>query len=46
VDTVLMGLGLPDDRIHAPNEKLDVSCYLAGIKACCAVYELLGQGVK
>jgi acetylornithine deacetylase/succinyl-diaminopimelate desuccinylase-like protein len=46
VDTVLMGFGLPDDRIHAPNEKLDVSCYLAGIKACCAVYELLGQGLR
>jgi acetylornithine deacetylase/succinyl-diaminopimelate desuccinylase-like protein len=43
VDTVLMGFGLPDDRIHAPDEKLDVSCYLAGIKACCAIYDYLGS---
>ncbi len=43
VDTVLMGFGLPDDRIHAPDEKMDLAYYYGGIRACCAVYEFLGE---
>jgi acetylornithine deacetylase/succinyl-diaminopimelate desuccinylase-like protein len=46
IDSILMGFGLPDDRIHAPNEKLDLRCYYAGIKACAAVYDLLAQRLK
>jgi acetylornithine deacetylase/succinyl-diaminopimelate desuccinylase-like protein len=43
IDTVLMGFGLPDDRIHAPNEKIDLRYYYGGIKACAAVYEKLAE---
>ncbi len=39
VDTVLMGFGLPDDRIHAPNEKMDLAYYYARGEGCAAVYE-------
>ena len=46
IDTVLMGFGLPDDRIHAPNEKIDLRYYYGGIKACAAVYDLLAQKLK
>ncbi len=46
MDTVLMGYGLPDDRIHAPNEKMDLDFYYAGIKTCAVVYERLGEEVE
>ncbi len=31
IPSVLMGFGLPDDNIHAPNEKMSVSNYTRGI---------------
>jgi acetylornithine deacetylase/succinyl-diaminopimelate desuccinylase-like protein len=43
VDSVLMGFGLPDDRIHAPDEKINLSCYYNGIKAAAALYEKLAE---
>jgi acetylornithine deacetylase/succinyl-diaminopimelate desuccinylase-like protein len=30
VDTLLLGLALPDDNIHSPNEKFDLDCFAAG----------------
>jgi acetylornithine deacetylase/succinyl-diaminopimelate desuccinylase-like protein len=30
---VLLGLGLPDDRQHAPNEKLDLPTFFKGVEA-------------
>jgi acetylornithine deacetylase/succinyl-diaminopimelate desuccinylase-like protein len=33
LDTVLMGLGLEDDRLHSPNEKFDVVNFHQGIRA-------------
>ena len=30
---VFLGVGLPDDRIHAPNEKADIEFLLAGAEA-------------
>jgi len=41
VPTVLIGFGLPDDQIHAPNEKLCISNYLRGIDSMIQYYELL-----
>jgi acetylornithine deacetylase/succinyl-diaminopimelate desuccinylase-like protein len=34
VPTVLMGFALPDDRIHAPNEKLHLPNFYNGIATC------------
>ena len=32
-DTVLTGFGLPDDRIHSPNERLHLPTWYKGIEA-------------
>jgi len=31
-DTLLLGLSLPDDNPHSPNEKFDLGCYTAGMR--------------
>ncbi len=33
LDSILTGFGLAGDRIHSPNEKLDLDCWEMGIKA-------------
>jgi acetylornithine deacetylase/succinyl-diaminopimelate desuccinylase-like protein len=33
VETVMMGFGLDDDRVHSPNEKFNVKCFTRGAEA-------------
>ncbi len=33
IDSVLTGFGLPDDNLHAPNEKLHLPTFYRGIEA-------------
>lgn len=33
LDTILMGFGLSDDRVHSPNEKFELECYRMGARA-------------
>ena len=40
---LMTGIGLPDDRLHAPNEKLDLKQLRDGIEVFKRFYELLGQ---
>lgn len=40
---VMTGIGLPDDRLHAPNEKLDLQQLWDGIQVFRRFYELLGD---
>lgn len=40
---VLIGVGLPDDRIHAPNEKFTLSQFFGGIKTMCVLYDELAR---
>jgi acetylornithine deacetylase/succinyl-diaminopimelate desuccinylase-like protein len=40
---ILTGIGLPDDRLHAPNEKLDLKQLWDGIRVFRRFYELLGS---
>ncbi len=39
---ILTGIGLPDDRLHAPNEKLELKQLWDGIEVFRTFYELLG----
>jgi len=40
---VMMGFGLPDDNLHAPNEKFHLPNFYRGIQAVGRYLELLGQ---
>ena len=42
IPTVLMGFGLPDDRLHSPNEKYRLENYYLGIATIAHFFELLG----
>ncbi len=39
LDSVLLGFGLPDDKIHGPNEKLHLPNYYRGIEAFIRFFE-------
>jgi len=42
IPSVMMGFGLPDDNLHAPNEKLHLPNFYRGIEAVARYLELLG----
>ncbi|MCC6229109.1 MAG: M20/M25/M40 family metallo-hydrolase [Phycisphaerales bacterium] len=43
IDTIFMGFGLDDDRVHSPNEKFELECFEMGKKSHAAfIGELLG----
>ena len=43
VDTLLVGFGLPDDRLHSPDEKFDLAQFYAGQRTAAALYERLSK---
>jgi len=43
IDTLLVGFGLPDDRVHSPNEKFGLDCLHAGARTAAALYERLAR---
>jgi len=43
VDSVLLGFGLPDDHIHAPNEKQHLPTYYRGIETYIRFFDLISQ---
>ncbi len=42
IPVVMMGFGLPDDRLHAPNEKFHLPNFFGGIEAVAHFFELVG----
>ncbi|MBV9407213.1 MAG: dipeptidase [Candidatus Eremiobacteraeota bacterium] len=43
---VLIGVGLPDDAIHAPNEKFDLHQFFGGIETMTYLYDELATALK
>jgi len=43
IPSVMMGFGLPDDNLHAPNEKFHLPNFFRGIEAMARYLEILGQ---
>jgi acetylornithine deacetylase/succinyl-diaminopimelate desuccinylase-like protein len=39
MQSVLVGMGLPDDRLHAPNEKFDLDQYAMGIRVLARLWD-------
>jgi acetylornithine deacetylase/succinyl-diaminopimelate desuccinylase-like protein len=45
IPTVMMGFGLPDDNLHAPNEKFHIANFHRGIESIIRFFaELGGEG--
>jgi acetylornithine deacetylase/succinyl-diaminopimelate desuccinylase-like protein len=42
VPTVMMGMGLPDDNLHAPNEKFHIPNFYRGIESLIRLFSILG----
>jgi len=43
IETILMGFGLPDDRLHSPNEKFHLPNFYKGIETAIHFMEFLGK---
>lgn len=43
LNTILMGWGLPDDNLHAPNEKLSLENFYLGIQTTIRFWQLVGE---
>ncbi|HEV8335170.1 MAG TPA: dipeptidase [Candidatus Polarisedimenticolia bacterium] len=46
IPSVLMGIGVPDENAHAPNEKLDLGNFQGGILSSAHFLDLMGQGIR
>ena len=44
IPTVMMGFGLPDDNLHAPNEKFHLANFHRGIESIIRFFGLVGEG--
>ena len=42
IPSLMMGFGLPDDNLHAPNEKFHIPNFYRGIESICLLFEKLG----
>jgi acetylornithine deacetylase/succinyl-diaminopimelate desuccinylase-like protein len=43
IPSIMMGFGLPNDNLHAPNEKFHLPNFYSGIEAVVRYFDLLGQ---
>ncbi|MEO8899489.1 MAG: dipeptidase [Candidatus Dormibacter sp.] len=43
IQSVLVGVGLPDDQIHAPNEKFDLDHYALGVRVLARLWDEIAK---
>ncbi len=43
IPSVMLGMGLPDDNLHAPNEKFHIANFHHGVQAVIRFFSILGQ---
>ena len=43
IPSIMMGMGLPDDNLHAPNEKFHIPNFHRGVESIVRFFEILGQ---
>jgi acetylornithine deacetylase/succinyl-diaminopimelate desuccinylase-like protein len=43
IPTLMMGFGLPDDNLHAPNEKFHIPNFYRGIESIVRLFEKVGE---
>ena len=43
---IMLGVGLPDDHIHAPNEKFSLSQFFGGIKTVASLYDEVAKSAS
>ena len=43
VDTLLLGLSLPDDNPHSPKEKFSLDCYEKGMRLGACLWQELAK---
>jgi acetylornithine deacetylase/succinyl-diaminopimelate desuccinylase-like protein len=43
IDTLFVGFGLSDDRVHSPNEKFDLDALHKGTRTAAALYSELAR---
>jgi len=41
IETIFMGFGLEDDRVHSPNEKFELACFKLGVRSHAAMIDEL-----
>jgi acetylornithine deacetylase/succinyl-diaminopimelate desuccinylase-like protein len=46
IESVLVGVGLPDDCIHAPNEKFDLDHYAMGIRVLARLWDEMAEELR
>ncbi len=43
IETIFMGFGLEDDRVHSPNEKFEIDCYRMGLRSHIVLIDALAK---
>jgi acetylornithine deacetylase/succinyl-diaminopimelate desuccinylase-like protein len=46
IESILSGFGLPEDKIHSPNERMDLDVFWKGIETVIHYFFKIAEGCK